>query len=279
MARDQTGGNSARQGAQFVQWFGPVLDALRSLGDSGTNDEVIERVAKDAGLSDAQMNEQMSSGEPRFRNQVQWARFYLAKEGLIDSSRRGVWSLTERGQKTKLTRHQAHELYSKWNRIFQDQRRSRPEPVGEIAEASTPTHGELPIDYKAQLLALIQRLSAPAFERLSQRILREAGFSSVEVTGRSGDGGIDGSGTLQLNPLVFIKVLFQCKRYKESVSPSHIRDFRGAMQGRADKGIVITTGAPSPQKPVEKHRETESQLSNLSTGQDWSQCWKHCSWA
>jgi restriction system protein len=75
------------------------------------------------------------------------------------------------------------------------------------------------------------------------------------VTGRSGDGGIDGSGTLQLNSLVSIKVLFQCKHYKDSVSPSQIRDFRGAMQGRADKGIVITTGTFTSQARREASRD------------------------
>jgi len=62
------------------------------------------------------------------------------------------------------------------------------------------------------------------------------------VTGRSGDEGIDGIGVLQVNPLVSFKVLFQCKRYKKEVTPAHVRDFRGAMEGRADKGIIITTG-------------------------------------
>ena len=54
---------------------------------------------------------------------------------------------------------------------------------------------------------------------------------------------IDGLGILQVSPLVSFKVLFQCKRYSGTVSPSQVRDFRGAMQGRADKGIIITTAA------------------------------------
>jgi restriction system protein len=85
-------------------------------------------------------------------------------------------------------------------------------------------------------------LPPAGFERLCQRILRESGFTQVVVTGQSGDGGIDGYGILQVNPLVSFKVLFQCKRYAKSVAPSQVRDFRGAMAGRADKGIIITTG-------------------------------------
>jgi restriction system protein len=79
-------------------------------------------------------------------------------------------------------------------------------------------------------------------KRLAQRLLRESGFVEVEVTGRSGDGGIDGKGIARMSGLLSFHVIFQCKRYKGSITPSQIRDFRGAMQGRADKGIFITTG-------------------------------------
>jgi restriction system protein len=254
MTRDPASGRATRQGAQFVQWFGPVLDALRGLGDSGTPAEVIERVARDQKVPDAKFNEVMSSGDLRFSNQVQWARYYLAQEGLIDRSQRGVWSLTEQGRKTHLTLDQARDLFSKWGRIFQSRRRDRSEPSEEPAEIAPP-EDDAPTDYKMRLLAIIRNLSASGFERLSQRVLREAGFSSVEVTGRSGDGGIDGAGTLQLNSLVSIKVLFQCKRYKDSVSPSQIRDFRGAMQGRADQGIVMTTGTFTSEARREASRD------------------------
>jgi len=86
-------------------------------------------------------------------------------------------------------------------------------------------------------------LPPSGFEKLCQRLLRESGFEQVVVTGRTGDGGIDGHGILQVNPFVSFSVFFQSKRYKGSVSTSQIRDFRGAMLGRADKGIVITTGS------------------------------------
>src|SRR5205807_2837236 len=96
--------------------------------------------------------------------------------------------------------------------------------------------------WKDDLLALLRALSPDAFERLAQRVLREAGFLKVEVKGRSGDGGIDGIGVLRVNLLSF-QVLFQCKRYQGSVGAGAIRDFRGAMIGRSDKGLVLTTGA------------------------------------
>ena len=97
-------------------------------------------------------------------------------------------------------------------------------------------------EWKEQLLNILYEITPAAFERLAQRILRESGFFQVEVTGKVGDGGIDGKGIVRVSGLLSFHVIFQCKRYKGSVTPSQIRDFRGAMQGRADKGLVITTG-------------------------------------
>jgi restriction system protein len=112
------------EGSIFVRYFGPLLDALRGLGGSGTPDEVVERVAKDLKLPDEAQNELLPSGQPRFRNQVAWARFYLVREGLLDSSRRGVWSLTDRGRTNTLSLDQSREIFLKWVRIFQEQRRA-----------------------------------------------------------------------------------------------------------------------------------------------------------
>ncbi|MEI8246269.1 MAG: restriction endonuclease [Lentisphaerota bacterium] len=249
------------EGAQFVRYLGPILDALRELGCSGTPDEVVEKIAKDLKVSEKDQNELISSGQSRFRNQIAWGRFYLAREGLIDSSRRGVWSLTEQGRNTLLTQKQSREIFLKWVRIFQEQRRSKTsiaEPAGEqepfeeqVAEATGATSN----DYRINVLKILLSLSPSGFERLAQRILREAGFTQVFVTGSSGDGGIDGYGTLQVNPLVSFKVLFQCKRYTKSVSPSQVRDFRGAMAGRADKGIIVTTGTFTSEARREANRD------------------------
>jgi restriction system protein len=113
------------------------------------------------------------------------------------------------------------------------------EQVAPVTDAADPTL----VNYREEVAAKLQGLPAGGFERFCQRLLRESGFEEVTVTGRSNDGGIDGIGILQVNALVSFKVLFQCKRYAGSVSPSHVRDFRGAMMGRADKGIIITTGS------------------------------------
>lgn len=237
-----TKAQAKEEGPQFVRFFGPILDALRALGGSGTPAEVVERIALDKGITDQEQNELLPSGQPRFRNKVAWARFYLVREGLLDSSKHGVWSLSERGRSTTLSHEQALEVFRKWSRIFQQEGRARA-TLPEAEASAAPEIGEEGItNHRTQIIKLLMGLPAPGFERLAQRLLRESGFTQVEVTGRSGDGGIDGHGILQINPLVSLKVLFQCKRYKGSVSPSQIRDFRGAMTGRADKGIVITTG-------------------------------------
>ena len=230
------------EGAQFVRWFGPLLNALRMLGGSGTPDEVVDKIAADLSLSDDLQNELLPSGELRFRNQVAWARFYLVREDLLDSSKRGVWSLTEAGRNKNLSLAESREIFLRWVRIFQELRKAKSTDQEPIQERVAEATGAPSNDYRAQLLAILLSLPPNGFERLCQRLLRESGFTQVIVTGQSNDGGIDGHGTLQINPLLSFKVLFQCKRYAKSVSPSHVRDFRGAMAGRADKGMILTTG-------------------------------------
>lgn len=245
----------SESGAQFVRYLGPVLDALRKLGGSGAPDEVVERIAADLKIADEVQNEILPSGEPRYRNQVHWARFYLVREGLLDSSKRGVWSLTERGRGTHLTLEQSREIFLRWVKNFQEQRRAKASPEEPAAEQIAEEPGAPSNGYQIETLDLLLKLTPSGFEQLAQRILREAGFTQVVVTGQSGDGGIDGYGTLQINPLVSFKVLFQCKRYTKSVTPSHVRDFRGAMAGRADKGIIITTGSFTAEARREASRD------------------------
>ena len=242
------------EGAQFVRYFGPLLDALRTLGGSASGKEAVEQVALELKISDEAQNEVMSSGSPRFPNQVAWARFYLSREGLLDSSKRGVWNLTKKGWSTKLSHDEARQLFSKWVKVFAVERKRRQEgeePEETVAEGT----GAVSHDYRDVVLDLIRSLPPEGFERLCQRLLRESGFIQVVVTGRSGDEGIDGFGTLQINPFVSFKVLFQCKRYSRSVTPSQVRDFRGAMQGRADKGIIITTGTFTAEAQREASRD------------------------
>ncbi|MEO8010989.1 MAG: restriction endonuclease, partial [Dokdonella sp.] len=161
------------------------------------------------------------------------------KAGYIDSSQRGVWTLTDKGR--QLGDVSDSDITSIVREV---NAQAKGAAVDEVDAAPSPT-GAVPIagNYREELAHTLQNLPAPGFERFCQRLLRESGFQEVTITGRSGDGGIDGIGILQVNPLVSFKVLFQCKKYSGSVAPSQVRDFRGAMTGRADKGIIITTGS------------------------------------
>lgn len=239
-------------GPKFVRFFGPTLQALVDLGGSGRAAEVVDRVAVTLKLSEADLAETTANGESRFRNQVAWARFYLAKFGCIDSSRRGVWSLTDKGRGAVPMSHaQALAAFEAVREQFVDP----PKPGGKPAPLPPPD--EPPASYRTQLSEKLRALTPSGFERFAQRLLREAGFEQVTVTGKSGDGGIDGIGILQVNPLVSFKVLFQCKRYTGTsvVTPSHVRDFRGSMTGRADKGIIISTGTFTPDARKEATRD------------------------
>ena len=236
--------NSIR-GPQFVQFFQPVIDALVELGGSGQPSEVKELIAEKLNITEDEQGEQIASGESRFGSKVSWARFYLAKADLIDSSTRGVWSLTEKGRNTRLSNDEALLVFQNIHQQFSVERKKQKEKSATAAESKNIASDELPDeanDHRTVLLEKLISLPADGFERLCQRLLRESGFESVTVTGKSGDGGLDGIGVLQVNPFVSFKVLFQCKRYSGSVTPSQVRDFRGAMMGRADKGIILTTG-------------------------------------
>ncbi len=243
-------------GPQFVKFFGPVLRALRELGESARPAEVRDKVAADLDISETKIDELLDSGTSRFDNQVAWARFYLAKSGYIDSSRRGVWSLTDKGRAADLDHREALKIFREVHAEFPRSTSPASESgnVDEVLAPENSSDGQV-TSYRQELLEMLQNLPPEGFERFCQRLLRESGFQDVTVTGRSGDGGIDGIGILQVNPLVSFKVLFQCKRYRGTVTPSHVRDFRGAMQGRADKGIIITTGSFSSDAKKESVRD------------------------
>ncbi len=170
---------------------------------------------------------------------MNWARLYLVRGGLLDSSKHGVWSLTKKGYEIDLDTFDFYALFRSVQEEYRAEKKS---------EDVTDNTGENEDDRveegegESDLLATLHGLPPSAFERLCQRLLRECDFEQVTVTGKSGDGGIDGIGVLQVNKFVSFTVLFQCKRYQGSVRAPQVRDFRGAMSGRADKGLIITTG-------------------------------------
>ena len=241
--------------AEFTKWFGPLLNALRELGGSGRPKEVVEEIAKAEKIKDSQREEVMKSGILRFDNQVAWARQYLVWEGLLDNSKKGVWTLSSKGQETFLTQDDARTIFLKWVEIHQKAKKdkSSKDKIVQTQEQEEPE--ELDNEITPTLLEVLQSVSPIGFEHFCKRLLREHGFENVHVTQASHDGGIDGYGTLELNPFVSMKVLFQCKRYKGTVSRAQIGDFRNAMIGRADKGIILTTGTFSEDAKREASRD------------------------
>lgn len=169
-----------------------------------------------------------------------WGRSYLKKYGLLENSSRGIWALAN--PNIDISKINPDEI----KRTVRDQ--FRPKKISKKGDPKKEIEDEAEIgvdeheNWKQEILNILYDITPQAFERLAQRILRESGFFQVEVTGRSGDGGIDGKGIVRINGFLSFHVIFQCKRYRNSITPDKIRDFRGAMQGRADKGLFITTG-------------------------------------
>jgi restriction system protein len=211
----------------------PTLKALRALGGSATNEELLQQVIELEAIPDKIASvKHTDDRQTKLNYNLAWAKTYLKKVGAIDNSQRGVWAITDSGE--KFSPEDCSKVPAQVRKMFPQKKGKKdddgPDP-GEVASE----------DWKDELLNHLKKMDPGAFERLSQRLLREAGFIKVEVMGRSGDGGIDGTGVLRVNLLSF-QVLFQCKRYNGSVGAGAIRDFRGAMIGRCDKGLFITTG-------------------------------------
>jgi restriction system protein len=166
----------------------------------------------------------------------------LKNRGLLANSARGVWSLTESGVV-------ATNAYGRGESVAADSDADRGD-VTTFSPSAVPEEA----DWKEQLLTYLMSMQPDAFERLASRLLREAGVDNVTVLGKSNDGGIDGRGVFRVG-LVSFPVFFQCKRYQGSVGSSIVRDFRGAMAGRGDKGFLITTGTFTVEAKKEANRD------------------------
>lgn len=245
--------------AEFVKWFAPLIEALKQLGGSAKPREAADKIVANCNIHDDKLNELLSSGQSRFYNQVAWARQYLAWEGLLDTSQHGIWALSSKGTGITLDEEQSRKIFLKWVAIHRKARIDTTEKeIIEEQEENEPNDAQ-PSKF-TDLLQVLQSLTPEGFEKICQRLLRESGFEKVEVTGKSHDGGIDGFGVLEINPFVSFKVLFQCKRYKGSVSRAQVGDFRNAMIGRAEKGIIMTTGTFSFDAVKEANRDGAPQV-------------------
>ena len=229
---------------------GAVLEALHYLGGSGTNREIHDKVVKLLDLADEivelPVKEGSSKTELEFR--LGLARTGLKKYGLLENSGRGVWSLTAEGMQTKELNHA--ELWKVWQKPKSVKEEREPKEVQHSAAQPGAVDDSLPdtedVDndskWREELYGVLLGMNPSAFERLFQRVLREDGFYQVDVTGRSGDGGIDVEGIIRIRGFLSFRMLVQCKRYKGPVGAGEVRNFRGAMTGRTDRGLIVTTG-------------------------------------
>lgn len=244
---------------KYNEFHWPVIIALRELGGSATIEELTDKVITDGGFTEEQQSVLHKDGpSTAIEYRITWARTYLKGMGLAINSERGVWSLTDDGWVVT-----EGELEPRRKAYLAPYRNKRKPAVDDKSSSSlTDAESALPsineerqeITWQDELLDEVMKLSPAAFERLAQRLLREAGFVNTRVTGRAGDGGIDGLGVYRLSLLSF-PVFFQCKRYVGSVGAGAVRDFRGAMAGRGEKGLLITTGTFTADAKSESTRD------------------------
>ena len=247
---------------QHHEMLWAALQAVAELGGSASIGEIVETVIKREGFSNAQQAVLHNNGpQTEIGYRLAWARTDLKFMGLLTNSTRGVWALTDEGtalitDPSATDRQRRERVREKWSDYLRKARKARPSDDDSGPEPEEPS---AELSWKEQLLDQLMNMRPDAFERLARRLLREADFDSGKVTGQSGDGGIDGLGVYRLG-LVSFPVFFQCKRYRGSVGAGAVRDFRGAMAGRGDKGLLITTDR-SPRTPRRKQPGTASRLS------------------
>ncbi len=245
---------------QHHEMLWPTMQAVAELGGSASISEIVETVIRREGYSDDQQAALHNNGpQAEIGYRLAWARTDLKGMGLLTNSARAVWTLTDEGtallaapsMSDTQKRERIRRLWSKWLVDLREARKAKQARADLEPEAGEPA--EEP-GWKEQLLEQLLAMQPAGFERLARRLLREADFDSVNVTGKSGDGGIDGLGVYRLG-LVSFPVFFQCKRYRGSVGAAAVRDFRGAMAGRGDKGVLITTGSFTTEAKKEATRD------------------------
>ena len=240
----------------FDGLMNPLLNALFALGGSGSIDEIYDKVIEIEKISEEISSVPHSPDKSNMTEvayRLAWARTYLKKYGFLENSSRGVWALTKLAKENKQVSPQdVVKTVREGDKLATKPNKKAINEQIELEDIDAPeTQGWREELYRV----LTKEVSADAFERLTQRLLRESGFVQVEVTGRTGDGGIDGKGIAKIHGFMSFHVIFQCKKYQGTVSAGDIRDFRGAMVGRADKGLFITTGTFTPAAVKEATRD------------------------
>lgn len=267
MARKKDGRHLVPDRSELFQ---PVMDVIKDLGGSAVNSEIYDGVIRKLNISDEVADIPHSEGTSRTEldYRIAWAKTYLKNYGLLTNSDRGVWSINPEFPKVDIIDIDA---VNKKNRLTNNQMSANLDEKKPDDDDPRNDYAEYPEELKPwreRLADVIQNMNPYGFEKLAQRVLRECGFSQVEVTKKSGDGGIDGTGKLRINGIFSFNVAFQCKRYKGSVGAAEIRDFRGSLTTDIEKGVMITTGTFSTPAKEEATNQGKQQI-DLIDGEDF----------
>ena len=239
------------KGPKYKELFKPTLDVLKFLGGSGRINEIYDRIIKYLNIPDVIVDypHGFTGSKTELQYQLAWARTELKHLDLVMNTKKGVWVLTQKAQNTEWENNILLDIYKKYRKKQRELKKNivsesiseeieEEEILEHVREEDEEGNG---ISWRENLKSILLSLNPYDFEKLTQIILRESGFTEVEITKKSGDGGLDGKGILRLNDLISVPVIFECKRYKDPVGAEKVRNFRGAMVGRADKGLFVTT--------------------------------------
>jgi restriction system protein len=253
---------------KYDDLFNPTLNAIHNLGGSASVSEIEDQVSSILNLSEDEIDDIHRGSTTKLKYRLAWARNYLKRYELLENSSRGVWALTQRGLKTKKINKDLVKkaVISKDKKERNNQNNSKTENEND----ENITKELIEFSWQEKVLDVVKKIEPYDFERLCQRMLRELGFMNVEVTQRSNDGGIDGKGMIRIGGVMSFHVVFQAKRYQGSVGSSVVRDFRGAMIGRADKGLIMTTGSFTREAKKEAQRDGAPPI-DLIDGNDFAE--------
>lgn len=234
---------------EVVRFIPRILATLREMNGVAKAGAVKAAVVQAISEAGEPVNDQMlSSGVPKYQNDIYWARMYLVNAGLLEPSKvagHGVWKLTQGGWLSPLDMSTAAAIYYKT--ASSSSQGSKNKDEADLPAPSGDDHQqdlEGTVNWQVQLKAVLWSLSDQGFEHLCAAIMTANGLDQIKVTGKSGDKGIDGMGLMYLDDagLISIRVAWQCKRYTNTtVGSAEVRNFRGSLDHKTDHGIIFST--------------------------------------
>ena len=228
----------------------PTLQAVVTLGGSGTNREISEQVISDKGYSDDLVAVTYGNNDRSILlDRLYWARSHCKLGGVLDSPQRGLYLVTELGRSlAELPEADAITKLREIDRKTRQDRRRAPRANPLENEDDEPPDDE-DESWKAGLLERLHQLSPEAFERFTLYLLRTFGME-LRRQGGPGDEGIDGIGIAPLTDVLTTTVAVQAKRYEPSrtVGREVVALFQSdATAAGAEHGVLVTTGRFSEQ--------------------------------